>query len=438
VLPVLAAIADVSVNTPALSSICGTTATYTVNASGIPAPVFSYLFTGATTGSGAGTGNGALFNKGTTHVVITASNTCGIVSTSFNVTVRDATKPTVTCKSATVTLVNGMASITAANITNSSFDNCGTVTFSVSKTSFTCSNLGVNNVILTATDASGNSSSCEALVTVLGEEPTSSIVSIPTSSVYTGGVSTNLYLGYGAQSTTLSVTVPASGGPYTYSWTATNNGTGMLLNAGGGTPLFTPTTAGYYTFTVTATNKFGCSSTSFINICVTDIRVIGGANDKEKKVYLCHVPPGNSGKSNTLSISVNAVAAHLTNHAGDRLGSCDQQPCKPSIPVVTSTTTTIQVVSQEPLMVKTSVEELKVTVMPNPTTTFFTLKLESKYQTPVNLRVMDGSGRVIDARSKIGANSTFQIGHNYSSGTYYAELIQGTNRKVIQLIKVRG
>jgi len=52
--------------------------------------------------------------------------------------------------------------------------------------------------------------------------------------------------------------------------------------------------------------------------------------------------------------------------------------------------------------------------------------------------VMDGSGRVVDAKSKIGAGSTFQIGHNYSSGTYYAELIQGTNRKVIQLIKVRG
>jgi hypothetical protein len=76
--------------------------------------------------------------------------------------------------------------------------------------------------------------------------------------------------------------------------------------------------------------------------------------------------------------------------------------------------------------------------MPNPSTTFFTLKLESKYETPVNMRVMDGRGRVVDAKSKIGANSTIQIGHNYSSGTYYAELIQGTQRKVVQLIKARG
>ncbi len=96
-----------------------------------------------------------------------------------------------------------------------------------------------------------------------------------------------------------------------------------------------------------------------------------------------------------------------------------------------------QSVSEEKV-VTASEEELKVTVMPNPSTTYFTLKLESKYATPVNLRVMDGAGRVVDARSKLGSNSTLQIGHSYSSGTYYAELIQGTKRKVVQLIKARG
>ncbi len=110
----------------------------------------------------------------------------------------------------------------------------------------------------------------------------------------------------------------------------------------------------------------------------------------------------------------------------------------PVQPIVNKTGTT-QTVTEEKTEVKASTEEeLKVTVMPNPSTTYFTLKLESKYETPVSLRVMDGSGRVVDAKSKIGSNSTFQIGHNYSSGTYYAELIQGTKRKVVQLIKARG
>ena len=95
---------------------------------------------------------------------------------------------------------------------------------------------------------------------------------------------------------------------------------------------------------------------------------------------------------------------------------------------------TVSTATEEKLV--TSEEELKVTVMPNPSTTYFTLKLESKYATPVELRVMDGRGRVVDSRSKLGSNSTVQIGQAYSSGTYYAELIQGARRKVVQLVKV--
>jgi hypothetical protein len=85
----------------------------------------------------------------------------------------------------------------------------------------------------------------------------------------------------------------------------------------------------------------------------------------------------------------------------------------------------------------TTEEELKITVMPNPSTTVFTLKFESKYETPVSLRVMDASGRVVDAMTKIGSNSTIQIGSSYLSGTYFAEMTQGTTRKVIQLMKIK-
>jgi hypothetical protein len=106
--------------------------------------------------------------------------------------------------------------------------------------------------------------------------------------------------------------------------------------------------------------------------------------------------------------------------------------------LVNNTNATQATTSEATAKAVTTEEELKVVVMPNPSTTYFTLKLESKYETPVNLRVMDGSGRVVDSKSQIGSNSTIQIGHNYSSGTYYAELIQGTQRKVVQLIKGRG
>jgi hypothetical protein len=112
-----------------------------------------------------------------------------------------------------------------------------------------------------------------------------------------------------------------------------------------------------------------------------------------------------------------------------------------SAPPVAVVNATQQVITQsstnENKTTTTSEEELKVTVLPNPSTTYFSLKIESKYETPVNIRVMDGRGRIVDAKSKVGSNSTIQLGHDYSGGTYFAELIQGGLRKVVQLIKVR-
>ena len=44
------------------------------------------------------------------------------------------------------------------------------------------------------------------------------------------------------------------------------------------------------------------------------------------KVDICHVPPGNPGNPNTLSVSVNAIQAHLAH--GDYIGNCGA--CSPS------------------------------------------------------------------------------------------------------------
>ncbi len=83
-------------------------------------------------------------------------------------------------------------------------------------------------------------------------------------------------------------------------------------------------------------------------------------------------------------------------------------------------------------------QALEVTVMPNPSQNYFRILLKSKYETPVSLRVLDASGRVVESKSGIGSNSTIEIGHNYGMGTFFAEMIQGDYRKTIQLIKVKG
>src|SRR5258705_1524970 len=270
----------------------------------------------------------------------------------------DVTPPVAICKSASVTLVNGSASITAADINNGSNDECGPVTLSASKTSFNCSNIGANNITLTVTDATGNTATCSTIVTVVGAVPSCAIVAVPSGNNYTGGISTNIYIGYGPQSVTLNVT--ASGGsPFTYSWSG--SGLSGLSCITCEDPVFTPTTQGVYHFTVTVTNVYGCTTTCSITICVLDIRVPGTDG---KKIYICHAPPGNPGNGQTLAVNVSSVKDHLLNHANDKLGQCGQDPC-----------------SQQQVIVRTGklivAESLKVSVLPNPSRTSFALSIES-------------------------------------------------------------
>ncbi|MDO8996438.1 MAG: putative Ig domain-containing protein [Sediminibacterium sp.] len=397
---------------------CGAVVNFTATDSeGIPASTITYSIA-----------PGSVFPVGTTTVTATATNIVGSSQTSFTVTVNDNELPTVNVNNVSVTLVNGTASVTAADINNNSTDNCGIQSIVLSgKTNYTCADLGTHTVTLTVTDIHGNVQTATAVVTVVGQLPSSSIVSQPTSSVYTGGNANNIYLGYGAQSTVLKVNA-TGGSAYTYQWIGAASN--MLSSTTSGMPVFTPTVAGTYTFTVVVTNNFGCTTTSKITICVKDIRVPGSKG--AGKVYVCHMPPGNNQNPQTLEISVNAVAAHLTGHSGDRLGSCATAACVESTPTVGATNTNNFSKAEEVVA-----DDLKVTVMPNPSTTYFTLKLVSQSNLPVNIKVVDAAGRLVEGRAKQPANSTLQFGHNYAIGNYYAELMQGNQRKVVQLIKIK-
>jgi len=47
-----------------------------------------------------------------------------------------------------------------------------------------------------------------------------------------------------------------------------------------------------------------------------------GDHNNEKKVLVCHIPPGNPDNAHTISISKNALQTHLDH--GDTLGKCDK------------------------------------------------------------------------------------------------------------------
>lgn len=79
--------------------------------------------------------------------------------------------PVAKCKPGTITLpldINGNATLTASQVDNGSFDNCGLDTLTIDKTSFNCSDLtGLHSVVLTATDLAGNTSTCAATIDVV-------------------------------------------------------------------------------------------------------------------------------------------------------------------------------------------------------------------------------------------------------------------------------
>ncbi len=105
---------------------------------------------------------------GDNTVTVQAADAAGnITTTSVIVTVRDNTAPTVITQDVTVNLdANGNASVTVAQIDNGSSDNCD-LTLSLDQLNFDCSHVGENTVTLTGTDASGNTSSATAIVTIV-------------------------------------------------------------------------------------------------------------------------------------------------------------------------------------------------------------------------------------------------------------------------------
>ncbi|MCB9230082.1 MAG: T9SS type A sorting domain-containing protein [Bacteroidia bacterium] len=80
----------------------------------------------------------------------------------------DTTSPAAACLDTTLYLdASGLASLAAADVNNGSSDNCAIQTLSLNKTSFNCTNTGLNAQILTVTDSSGNVSTCNTSITVL-------------------------------------------------------------------------------------------------------------------------------------------------------------------------------------------------------------------------------------------------------------------------------
>lgn len=240
-------------------------------------------------------------------------------------------------------------------------------------------------------------------------KPVCSINVIPQNNTNTGGVPTNIYIGYGPQQVTLSAS--ASGGaPFSYTWTG--NGTLNCYNCAA--PVFAATAAGTYTFTVKVTNANGCNSTCSVSICVTDVRAPGN------KVYVCH----NGG---TLSLATSAVSAHVPGHANDRLGQCNQQTCQ---------TQNLTAGKSNQIVAETGDDLFAISAMPNPTSNYFNLVVKSKNNALVTVRVSDMYGRILFTRPGVDPKVILRLGDNLVNGTYLVNVVQQDKEQIVKVIKI--
>jgi uncharacterized delta-60 repeat protein len=127
---------------------------------------YKMLLNGNVSEQGTGTVSGKNFPVGQTQVIYTYTDITSH-SCTFTVTISDKEAPTAKTKNINVQLnAAGTADIVATDVDDGSSDPCGIQSRSLSKTSFDCANVGSNTVTLTVKDASNNSATATATVTV--------------------------------------------------------------------------------------------------------------------------------------------------------------------------------------------------------------------------------------------------------------------------------
>lgn len=218
-----------------------------------------------------------------------------------------------------------------------------------------------------------------------------------------GQAKNTIFIGYGPQAVTLTGVVKnGNAGPYKYDWGKAGKGRIIIVR-----PVVTTT------YTLTVIDKNGCQSTCSVTIYVKDVRC--GTN--LDKVMVCH--EDSNKVEHTLCVNKDRVLLHLLH--GDQLGSCETSPA---------------IASGNDASAIASFKKPGIAVMPNPSSSFFTIQVESNnVQDKIQLRLFDVNGRQIELKENLQPGQRIQIGSNYKAGIYMAELTQNNQRVIVKLVK---
>ncbi|MEO6539346.1 MAG: HYR domain-containing protein [Ferruginibacter sp.] len=407
---------NISVNND--EGVCGAVVTYT-------APVGTDICPGAVTTRIAGLASGSTFPVGTTINTFKVTDAAGNIDMcSFNVTVTDNEKPVISAP-AVLSCFEANNFGCSINLGATATDNCGMQ--SLTSDAPACFPVGTTTVTWTATDIHGNSSTTTQAVT-RNPEININICAGITRTIYTG-----TYAGegpFGPQSINLTSTVSGGSPGYTYSWSPTTG----LSDPAIANPVASPTVTTNYVLTVT--DSKGCTRSLAITINVLPLSAaVCYEKGKNVKFNVCHVPTEPPYTPNNICISANALPAHLipgsTGHHNCTLGPCGQQLCFGT----TSSSFQKEITSAEKIKVVEIIDGFRVFAYPNPTTSDFSIQVTSKSNEPVTVRLLDVTGVIKGVGMNNPKTNIIKVGADLPRGTYYAEVIQGTNRQMVKLIK---
>ena len=341
--------------------------------------VVNYTLAGASTGSGTGTVNGRSFNKGVTSVLYKLRDDT-TQSCSFSVTVTDSESPKLhsTAEVSRCFSSNGNYTIDSLEAT----DNCGISSLVYNITGATTRsgngrnpsgtfNPGTSVVTWTAKDEQGNTATSQTTVIVNPEL----IVSMPFRNSFSIGVpSITIYSGVLPGSSIL-LTVNASGGDskYTYLWST--GATTRVIR-------ISPTVS--TTYRINVTDGQGCTKTTSVEVKVKNMTYGQGP-------HRIQIVPSQQ------------IYPRLSR--GESSGNLAE-----------------------------TAEAISITAFPNPSTYSFRLLINRSDVRPLDIRVMDAKGRVIETISNITGN-LLELGHQYRPGFYYVEVMNEKNIQKVKLIK---